>query len=325
MALTSVELGVLGIMDRFAYQARIISLNVVGGTDVWSRVDAVDDEDFENTVKGINATALDAMFENIATGLGQTTEMRQWLADVQAYFAAQGYAGFGDWLRQRRLRVDYAAYLTTVGQLSPTGVAVENRHGPADAGALCPGLSLGTLEHGGSLAGAVDQDASSYGLSPILMRVTAIGTADMIVTPSVKLFDDSTVELSGLTVLGTNNGGAAGDVYVLGAQAINGSPASGQKVVPVANTEQFKAGQVVLLTEWTGDAPSEVWAQQEYGVVASVSEDASITLEDNLLHSYSASGYVYPTFVGLTAAETDNGTEGDAVAFYPAADRRLKL
>ena len=126
-------------------------------------------------------------------------------------------------------------------------------------------------------------------------------------------------------VNGTGAGGAVGDTYVFGAQAVNSEAASGQKTVAVAATAQFSEGQTVLLTEWTGSAPNEVWAQQEYGIIDSISENTSITLTTDLLHTYSASGFVYPCFIGVSAASGSGGTASDAIQFYPAPDRRLKL
>ena len=83
MALTAIETGILGILDRFAYQVKAMALAGTGGTDVWTRVDAVGDETFENRVKGVNGTALDAAI--LAMNLGDLPEMKTWLADLDTY------------------------------------------------------------------------------------------------------------------------------------------------------------------------------------------------------------------------------------------------
>ena len=85
-------------------------------------------------------------------------------------------------------------------------------------------------------------------------------------------------------------------------------------------------GQEVLLTQWTGSPPDEVWAQQEIATIATISEDTSLTMVEDLLHTYTGSGYVYPLAVAVTDIGTNAGGQAsDEVAAYPAPDRRLKL
>ena len=185
-----------------------------------------------------------------------------------------------------------------------------------------PRTSLGTLTRGGAIASAADI-AATYGVSPILERVTA-RLLDWTVTATLKLQDATTKNVAA-TVLGTGNGGAVGNVYVFGAQALSGGASSGQKVIPVAATAQFKAAQQVLVTQWSGAAPDEVWLEQEIATIDSITENTSMTVLSNLLHTYTTDAFVYPLYRGVTAASGSGGTAGDGIAFYPAPDRRLKL
>ena len=88
-------------------------------------------------------------------------------------------------------------------------------------------------------------------------------------------------------VKGSNNGGAVGDAYLLGAQAVSAPAAAGQKVVAVAATAQFAVGQQVLLVEWTGSPPDENFIACEVAEIDTISEDTSLTMVTELLHAYS--------------------------------------
>lgn len=319
MALTTVELATLGIMDRFAYQVQAAGYVLTGGTDVWARTDATEDETFENYVNNAQATALDSAL--LTPNFGKLAEMQAWIKNLADYMTAQSTSLQG-FFADLMLRVDESA----AAILSAAGftLSVANVHARADGGATAPGRLLGQLIRGGSITSAAEIDTAVASASPILGRVTVIGSADWTVTATCDLDSETTEDISQV-VNGTGAGGAVGDTYVFGAQAVNSEAASGQKTVAVAATAQFSEGQTVLLTEWTGSAPNEVWAQQEYGIIDSISENTSITLTTDLLHTYSASGFVYPCFIGVSAASGSGGTASDAIQFYPAPDRRLKL
>jgi len=59
----SVALTIQGMLDYIAKVRQISQDNVTGGTDLWSRVDASDDEAFENRVKGQYLTDADTALE----------------------------------------------------------------------------------------------------------------------------------------------------------------------------------------------------------------------------------------------------------------------
>jgi len=321
MALTAVETTLMGLFDRWAYQKSACRYVAVGGSDTWTRVDAAADETFENRVKGSDLTSLDTTIETMK--LGQLTELRAVLGDIQTYCVTDlGLSGLDAYLTAKQWRVD-AKFSALWTEAARSALSAANIGGDADAGASAPGTLLGTLVRGGAIASAADI-STNYGVSPILGRVTAIGTADWTVAATLKLEDATTKSVSQV-VLGTLNSGAVGDTYVFGAQVLTGGAASGQKVLPVAATAQFKAAQQVLVTQWSGSAPDEVWQEQEIATIDSIVENTSLTVLSNLLHTYTTDAYVYPLYRGVTAASGTGGTEADGISFYPAPDRRLKL
>ena len=321
MALTTVETTIQGIADRLAYQKGVCRTAAVGGTAFWARVDAAGDEAFENRVKGTNCSALDTAIA--AMKLGQLTDLRAVLGDIQTYCTTDlALSGLDAYLTAKRWRVD-AKFSAIWTEAARAALSVANIAGDADAGAGAPGTLLGSLVRGGAIASAADI-AAAYSASPILGRVTVKGATDWTVTATLKL-QDATTKSVAQVVAGTGSGGAVGDVYVFGAQALSGGAASGQKVVPVAATAQFKAAQQVLITQWSGAAPNEVWLEQEIATIDSISTNTSITVLSNLLHTYTTDAFVYPLYRGVTAASGTSGDASDAISFYPAADRRLKL
>ena len=322
MALTAVETAVMGLADRLAYLRGCASQIAAGGTDLWTLVDDTDDEDFENRVVGSDLTAADTALEDVP--LGEIQRLRTIIAHLDTYCRTDvGVAGFDAYLTARRWRVP-ARFASLWYEATGVRLTATNVHPTADAGTACPGLALGTLARGGALASGLSEAGSDlYGPGPVVARVTAVGAADWTLTVTCKREDASTEDIEQV-ILGTNNAGAAGDTYVLGAEAVGSQAAAGQADVLVAATAQFAAEQKVLLIEWTGDAPDEVWAQAEVATIDSVSENTSLTLKANLLHTYSTAALVYPLFDYVTAATGSGGTAGDGVALVMGADRRLR-
>lgn len=321
MALTTVETTILGALDRLEYQSKAAALAVTGGTTFWNRYDAAANETFENYLKGFDATALDAAL--LAMDLGNLPAVKTNLNNLKAYLAAVGsYASIDAWLTAMKLRVNYRC--KAIFAANGMSLSLANIAGDADGGAAAPGTALGSLIRGGTLTAGTDIAATLASPSPALARVTTIGSADWTLSVTAKLWDDTTKVIAQV-VAGTGNSGAVGNTYVIGAQAIGGATNAGQKVVTCADTTQYKVGQTVLLTEWTGSAPDEAWASQEVAIIASVQTNVSITVTTNLIHAYSSAGFIYPCFKGLSAASGTGGSASDAVTFYPAPERRLKL
>lgn len=323
MALTTVDKTILGIMDRLEYISKAAAYSGTGGTDFWARIDASGDESFENYMKGFDATGLDDAI--IAMNLGNDPYVKRNLNNLKDYVSSSAggsHATIDAWFTAKRVRVNYRckALFTSNGM----SLSLANVAGDADGGATAPGTACGSLVRGGSLTAGTAIASALASQSPLCARVTAIGSADWTLSVTATLADATTKVLTQV-VLGTGNAGAVGNVYVLGQQAIGGATAAGQKVVGCAATAQFKAGQKVLVTQWSGAAPDEVWTAQEIGTIASVQNNTSITLVDNLVHEYTADGFIFPCFVGVSAASGTGGTADDAVTFYPQAERRLKL
>ncbi|MGD9497967.1 MAG: hypothetical protein AB7Y46_16810 [Armatimonadota bacterium] len=322
MALTGVETALMGVYDRLAYQRGAFAYAGTGGVDLWDRIDGAGDETFENRVKGANVTAADAGLAD--PQLGNLDALAQVFRDLRTYFVTDlGLAGLDAYLTAQRWRVDQRLAVI-YREVFSASLSAANVHAKADGGPACPGLLLGALAQGGSLSDGAPVDTTVAGPSAVLARVTAIGETDWTVTVTLKRADDSTEDVQQV-VEGSAGGGGVGDTYVLGAQAVAVQAAAGQKVVQVAATAQFAAGQQVLLTEWSGTPPNEVWLAQEIAIVDTISENTSLTMVEDLLHTYSTGAYVYPLWVDVTAASGSGGTAGDALAFYPAPDRRLRL
>jgi hypothetical protein len=251
--------------------------------------------------------------------------MQAFLALVRTYAVTDlGYADLNAYLAGRRFRIDLRAAEVCQEWAGANVLAPANIHARADAGTTAPGLLLGSLEYGGEFVAGSAIDVALAAETAVLARVTAIGANDWTLTVTCERADESTEDLTQV-IKGTVGGGAVGDTYVLGSQALSNSAAADQKVVPVAATAQFAPDQKVLVTQWTGSPPNEVWVAQEIVTIDTIQENTSLTMVENLLHSYTTDGFVYPLWLAVTGCSESGGQSSDAVEFYPAADRRLKL
>ena len=324
MALTAVETTLQGLFDRLAFCRGAFGEAGNGGTDLWTRVDACGDETFENRIKGADLTAADGALAD--PQLGEIGEVRTVMGLIQSYCQADlALAGLDAFLTAQRWRLDRrlaSIYREAVG----LPLTAANVHADGDAGASCPGLAMGTLVRGGTLTDGAAVDTDVTGPSAVLARVTTIGSSDWTVTITVKRAD-ATAEAIEQIITGTGSGGAVGDTYVLGAEAVASEAAADQKVVSVAATGQFAVGQQVLLIEWEGSPPAETFVGCEVATIAEdgIAENVSLTMVGTLLHTYSAAAFVYPLWVDVSVATGTGGTASDEIALFPAADRRLRL
>lgn len=327
MTLTTVEVALMGILDRWAYQRNAmkdtaaggLEWPLTGGDDVWTRVDAAGDETFENRVKGQHCTDLDLAFHHVP--IGTWTQMGDVLSDIIAYVTHDlGYAGIDAYLAAKRWRMDLYAGAMFRDRYGTGVLSVANVPEYGDADVAAPGYDYGGLVRGGALTGGADNDPA-YAPNICIARVIVKGVSTWDITCTVVLWDNTNKAIA-LAVPGS---APVGTTYVVGAQAINAPVAAGQKVVTIAATGQFKAGQQVLLTEWTGAAPNEVYVAQETATIGSVQTNVSLTMVDNLLHDYTAAGFVWPTVKGVYSATGTGGSASDEVTFRAGADRRLKL
>jgi hypothetical protein len=328
MALNEVDTFLTSLCDRYAYQVASGRASVVGGTSYWNLWDALSSAS-ETFVDALGDPTLitNADASLSAMRFGQSDALKAWNRKVDSAFSsvygvASGVGGIDSYLASRKLRI--AAQAAQV--LSDAGIAlsVANIAGDADAGASAPGISLGNITQGGTLAGAASISAL-YAPSPICARVTvkSTGSWTLTVTPVREPVVAANVTQ---VVLGSGDGGTAGDVYVIGRQAIGGGgAAAGQATIPMASTGAFKVGETVLVSQWSGAAPSEAWLEQETGTVLTVNTDTSIVLASNLLHTYTSAGFVDPCLRGLSACTGSGGSASDRVFFYVKADRRIRL
>jgi hypothetical protein len=288
---------------------------------MYARVDAAGDEQFELTMGQYAHNADLELGTETTSGTSPLVNMPYTQSFVQRldyYVRLVGFTSLDNWLSTKRLRID--SYSKDV--FSTRGsVAVGEIGGYGDAGASAPGLTLGNLTQGGAIVSPADMDLTTCDGSPILGRVTVKAATDWTVTATLKLWDGTTKNVVRIVA----GSAPVGTTYIFGSQAIGGATASGQKTVAVAATAQFKVGQKVLLTQWSGSAPDEVWVSQEVAVIATINADTSLVMVENLLHTYTTAGFVYPIYKGVTVASGTGGTASDRLYFYPATDRRLKL
>jgi len=325
----------MGIFDRVAYQKAAAMLACAGGTDLWDRVDAADNEAYENRVEGPQLTALDAAFA--AMYFGDFNEMAQVLADIQAYANLDlGLDTFDGLLTARRCRIPLQAAEVWQQRYNTGILSIANIGSREDGGASAPGLELGHMvgngAGGGTFTAGTDMSETTNGPSPIWARVTVKDATDWAMTVTCKHATgiDPTTEDVVITVAAAAE---VGDTYIVGETLQDENNAAGQAVVKVATTDQFAVGQKVLLSQWTGDSPNRVWIAQEVGTIKAdgIVLDTSIELTANLLHSYTTAGgrtFVYPLYIGVSGVNDttgDDGTNGDTVYFYPAPDRELLL
>jgi hypothetical protein len=117
-----------------------------------------------------------------------------------------------------------------------------------------------------------------------------------------------------------------GTKKIVGEQALtsNHTAASGNGVVLMAATSQFKVGQKVLVRDTNN---------QEVAEVVTISVNTSLTLKkvggttNALRNDYTtaASAVVVPLFKDVTAVTNSNGTNGDDVNFKFEPDRAISL
>lgn len=96
------------------------------------------------------------------------------------------------------------------------------------------------------------------------------------------------------------------------AQTLDGTAASGQKVVPVTDTTGSVVGMPVFLGVATGNS--------EVGVIASIQAGVSVTLVTNLTYTYSAGAYVTATPYEVFAARAAYATMAARLAAMDATD-----
>lgn len=330
MSQATADAALRGIFDRYAKLRQAAKSAWTGGTDFWARVDAAADETFENIVKGQIVTDLDTTIENAA--IGDQAEFGAVLALISTYFsnATTGQApGLGyssdplnSYLDARRFRVAYefaqlwadkyssaidpqfifpkGTWAADIGDNSTAGLHAWGEH--------TRGASTWTFAAGDGLLPATVQGAA-------VMLVSDVGVTGNITsgTVTVVLQDRLTPKTVSLPSPQT----FAADAQVkLGQEAITSGAAAAQADVAVAATAQFTEGDWVIIVE---DAVTEV-AQ-----VKTVTTNTKLTMEDNLVNSFTTSGVVIPLFTNVTAMAATGGSSGEKIQLYALPDRAIAL
>ena len=296
-------------VDNIAAYRKSILAAVAGRTHLWQMAYNADDETYDNRVLGSSLSNVDTIMDTAPYG----SQLAFWFAAHNDYIT-----------KDLSLSGGLDAYVTSLGWRVPWHFAqtsVEAGRPKLTTTNVFPreDVSLGTHVKSGDVftAGtAVDTTVTGLGrIEAVVPGGTTIGGANYTVTATLTRQDATTVSL-GVTI---NSSSPPGTAKIFGEQALTGNADSGQKVVLIATTTQFKVGEPVLVYDSNGT---------EWGVVASIQASTSITLTNNLINNYTtaASAKVAPMFSAVTAATcSGTGTTGDQVGFWVAPDRVVSL
>lgn len=309
-------------LDRMAKGRQNSQANFAGGVDFWDLGDAAQDELYENTVKGADLTALDA--ELAAGATFGTPVRRKWFDLHETYFGYLGLSGsprLATYLAEAGgYRVAYEAAEACYSALGvrlpaervfPRGTRPADGANPGGSG-MHEFITL-TGTAGDPVVQVVDGGLPSSvgGAGVLLINKTGTTSITDLVLRCTRQ-DNTTVELAV-----TLSGGGQYKQTILGAQGIGAAgAASGQAVIPVAATAQFKVGEWVLI--YKSDAVQEV------GQVAAIVDNTNIALESDLINSYAQNDLVIPLFTNVAWA---SGTVADTkvIGVYAYPDRVIAL
>jgi hypothetical protein len=276
---------------------------VEGRTLLWTLVDASSDIPYENTVKGSEVTAIDNVMDNMVVG----GSLSRWFSLHTAYFqnVATSLSNWSTALATWKWRASEfwaKAYYEALGTKIPVAYVF-----PRDD------LDLGSYTKTSSTftAAADTMDTTFTNGGKIAAKATsAIGGSNLVLTGTLKRLDDTTVSIQATV----SSGASIGDEFIFGERVLGADAAAAQAVLSVGATAQFKVGEPVLVEDDD---------DQEYGVVASIVTNTSITLTANLKNAYGTAdnAKVTPLFKAITNCSHSGGTNGDTVDFVVAPDR----
>jgi len=314
----------MGQSDSIA-KIRQASQEAASGVGFWTKVDAGSDETYENRVKGTDITAMDRVLA--ANSIWNQTALRQWFVLHQSYFLSDLSLAANYWdsyLAASMMRVPYefaqcvddalgAAYGIDPTYVFPKGTLPNDGADPATSGMHRFGTLTGTA---GAPTWALDDgdlDTDEVMAAGVLINNDAADPGETDVVMTCTLQDGTTKDLDVTlgattlhkqTILGLQDVGAAG-------------AAAGQKVIPVAATGQFKAGEFVFIRH-----PGSTL--QEIAEIDSVQNNTSLTVKTNLLNSYVQNDDVIPLFSDV-AYKSGTLTNGKVLSFYALPDRQITL
>jgi hypothetical protein len=317
-------------VDRWA-KLRQGWIGGVSGDTFYTKADAAADSQYENHVKGWSLTRLDTALA--AGALGTQENVRNWFALHLAYFTAPTTAyepglgltgtGWDAYLALKGWRVPhefaelhYDCYGQRISSqyIFPKGTWAANIGVNATAGLH----KFGDVTRGASSWPAVLSNAdglipSTVKGSPIII-VSAAGAAATALTVNAVLQDRVTAKAVALTGLSLT----ANTQVVVGQQAVGAAgAASGQKDVPMAATGQFTAAEWVLIVEG---------AVEEVAQIDSITANTKLTMETNLINTFTGSAVVWPLFTNVSGiSAVTGGSQSEVIYVYARPDRAIAL
>lgn len=314
-ATMSANTAIISVIDNLAKTRQVKRDAIASRTRSWDLIDAAGDETFENRVKGTNVTAFDDDVEE--GGIGPSVQTIAGL--FNDYFIQDlelvGSTPFEDWLDTVGIRVpwDYAEELSAIGMvLSPEYVFPKGTM-------IAPGDPAAAKFHkfGTAAASAVTTvdgalPTTLIGGAVLLINETSTTSVTNLI---LKCYLQDAETTKNLTVTLS-----AADQWAqtkLGAQAIGAAAAaSGQKVVPVAATAQFTAGEWVMIVHDD--------ASQEKAQIDSIVTNTSLTMESNLINSYAENDLVLPLFTNVEYV-SGSVSASDSIGIYAMPDRTIAI
>ena len=302
----SVETAFQAQCDHLAAYRQATVTGITSRSHLWSMVDASGDETYENIVKGLTITNVDTDLDNgvISGRIGDWFQLHDTYFSGTALSTVDGALSSYLWRVSQRFNEMFYTHFNRYLTLSNVFPAAD--------------LAMGTFAYTGPVfaaGSAVDTAVAGMGKLRVVVANQAIGAGtNLVMSITCKREDDTTVAIAATLLSNAIVGTAA----ILGEQGLSGNAASGQKVILVAATAQFKAAEKVLIEDDNA---------AEWGTVDTIISNTSITLTENLRNTYTtaASAKVTPLFKDVTACTASTGNAGDDVTFGVAPDRTVAL
>jgi hypothetical protein len=305
---TGVELKVQEQIDNLAAWRDALLAASNGRTPLRGFVDDAADFPYEDRIVGATITALDASLRVQAP----SSVISPWVVLHNSYYqldaGISGVTTLAQAIAHYRWRVPERFNELFFG-------ATGNYLGLNN---VFPRASLiyGTIAHGGSYTPTTDVFNTSR-TSPGKVRAQAtanVGASNWTLTATLTRGDATTVNLA-VTFTASD---PSGTKKTFGQQALSSNAASGQAVLAVGATSQFKVGELVLVEDDD---------DQEIGTVESITLNTSITLSANLRHAYATAdnAKVTPLFRGVTACTQSGSSSGNAAQIRVDPDREVSL
>lgn len=299
------ELRIQQQMDNMAAWRRSLVSAVSNRTLLWAIADAADSMTYQNDVLGKQLYSVDQFMDNMS--IGSNAAIQQWFTLHNSYFQdpAIGLQSWVNALTQWKWRAhQYWAMLYFEAQgnkLAPYFVFPRQD------------LLLGHFDKTTAKFTAGSGMDLSYTTGGMVQAVTSvtIGASTLTITATLIRVNSATFDL---TVVFPANA-PLNTSKVFGETLLSADAASNQAIVQITVTAPFVAGEPVILRDNQGNT--------EYATVGSITADVSLQLQNNLRNSFLAANAatITPVFTAVANATTSDGTNGDAVDFFPLGDR----